>query len=231
MESKPSYYSIIPASVRYDKSLSPNEKLFYGEITALSNKDGFCWASNNYFSNLYDVHPTRISKWISNLSKSGHIVVESDDKTHHNRKIYITKGQPPLSERATPLVLKGNAPLVPKGNHNIKDINIKKEYINNDFFSDEVKDIFAYWKNIMGSVKAVLDKKRSARIEWALKTYGIEDCKDAILGCSKSKWHMGENTEGKVFNCIELIFRDAEHFEKFFALRDHFIKRKEECYF
>ena len=33
---KPNYYAIIPANVRYDEKLSPNEKLFYGEITALT---------------------------------------------------------------------------------------------------------------------------------------------------------------------------------------------------
>ena len=45
MES-PSYYAVIPASVRYDERLKANEKLLYGELTALSQKDGFAFASN-----------------------------------------------------------------------------------------------------------------------------------------------------------------------------------------
>ena len=36
----PSYYSIIPANVRYSKDLSAQEKLFYSEITALTNLKG-----------------------------------------------------------------------------------------------------------------------------------------------------------------------------------------------
>ena len=43
---KPNYYAIIPAEIRYDKKLTPNSKLLYGEITALANKEGYCWAGN-----------------------------------------------------------------------------------------------------------------------------------------------------------------------------------------
>ena len=58
---QPSYYAIVPANVRYDKRLSANQKLLYGEITALCNKTGECWASNKYFAELYEVSNTSIS--------------------------------------------------------------------------------------------------------------------------------------------------------------------------
>ncbi len=45
----PNYYAIVPAPVRYAKDLSEFQKLLYAKITALSQKDGFCYASNNYF--------------------------------------------------------------------------------------------------------------------------------------------------------------------------------------
>ena len=45
----PSYYAVIPADVRYDKRLKANEKLMYGEITCLSQKEGYCYEYVNGF--------------------------------------------------------------------------------------------------------------------------------------------------------------------------------------
>ena len=89
MKEKPSYYAIIPAEVRYAKDLTPNAKLLYAEITALSQKENFCWASNKYFSELYDVSPITISRWISILVDKGFII----------RKITYKKGTKQIDKR------------------------------------------------------------------------------------------------------------------------------------
>ena len=73
---QPSYYSILTAAVRYDQDLTPNAKLLYSEITALSNKKGKCWASNGYFAKLYKVSNTSISKWIRQLAQKKYIEVK-----------------------------------------------------------------------------------------------------------------------------------------------------------
>ena len=92
-EKQPSYYAIIPATVRYDERLKYAERLFYGEITALIGKEGYCFASNNYFADLYKVIPGTISRWISHLSKLGYIKVElirDNNNAIIERRIYIT---------------------------------------------------------------------------------------------------------------------------------------------
>ena len=84
------YYAIIPATIRYDKQLSPTAKLLYGELTALSNEKGYCWASNRYFSELYGVSPISISRYISQLKKLGYIRITYDKNTKdQDRRIYI----------------------------------------------------------------------------------------------------------------------------------------------
>lgn len=70
---KPNYYSVIPANVRYDKKLSANAKILYGEITALCNEKGISWASNEYFANLYGVSKSTITRWISELVNEKYI--------------------------------------------------------------------------------------------------------------------------------------------------------------
>ncbi len=76
-ELKKSYYAIIPAEVRYDEELPPNAKLLYGEITSLCNEKGYCWATNQYFADLYKVSKITVSRWISTLYKKGYISVET----------------------------------------------------------------------------------------------------------------------------------------------------------
>lgn len=76
-ELKKSYYAIIPAEVRYDEELPPNAKLLYGEITSLCNEKGYCWATNQYFADLYKVSKITVSRWISTLYKKGYIAVET----------------------------------------------------------------------------------------------------------------------------------------------------------
>lgn len=92
-EQQRSYYAIIPANVRYDKDLVPNAKLLYGEITALCNEKGYCWASNQYFAELYNVSDRTIKNWISQLADKGYIQrsvkYREGTKEIEQRKLFI----------------------------------------------------------------------------------------------------------------------------------------------
>ena len=102
------YYAIIPANVRYDTDLKANAKLLYGEITALCNEKGYCWASNSYFAELYKVSNETISRWISQLIKKGYlnsqIIYKVGTKKIEERRLYISKT--PIDKKSIPLVKK-----------------------------------------------------------------------------------------------------------------------------
>ena len=90
---KKGYYAILPANVRYDKNLTPNAKLLYAEITALTSDKGFCWATNSYFAELYGVTKASITGWIKSLEENGYITIKmmygKSGKNIERRCIYI----------------------------------------------------------------------------------------------------------------------------------------------
>lgn len=123
MEERRSYYAVIPANVRYDKSLSANAKLLYGEISALCNDKGYCWSTNKYFADLYGVSQTSISKWISTLVSKKYLFVKmvyrEGTKEILERHLSIVKDPlegmcdiPPIENKFnTPLEEKLNTPI------------------------------------------------------------------------------------------------------------------------
>lgn len=86
----PNYYAILTADVRYDEELCPMEKILYSEISALSNRNGYCNATNKYFVELYKSHKDTVSRWINNLKKQGHVKIEMIYKNKRviERRIY-----------------------------------------------------------------------------------------------------------------------------------------------
>jgi len=70
----PSYFNM-PLFLLNNKNISKLAIAVYQTIRMLSNKDHGCWASNGYFSAMFDAHPSTISGIISTLKKEGLIKV------------------------------------------------------------------------------------------------------------------------------------------------------------
>lgn len=96
-ENRPSYFAIIPSDVRYDETLPASAKLLYGEISALVGAEGYCFASNDYFADLYKTTHETIARQLTKLEQAGHIrrVIERD-KTGQVlvRKLYLRVSVP-----------------------------------------------------------------------------------------------------------------------------------------
>jgi len=99
---KPSYYGIITAAVRYDERLTPFAKLMMAEITALTSFNGVCWATNNYFAELYGCSKKTISRSLSQLAECGHIkmVLVKDPVTNEvlSRNITLSESLIPMDK-------------------------------------------------------------------------------------------------------------------------------------
>lgn len=126
-DEKPSYYGILPANVRYAK-ITPMAKIMYTEITALAQKEGYCYASNKYFAKLYEVAQGTVSRWIAELKDLGVITITIEDCT--KRKIYIANTILPqtLNENVIPHAQKCDTYPTQKREHNNTSNNTKTKY-------------------------------------------------------------------------------------------------------
>ncbi len=66
-------FLIIPLSVADDERLYDGAKILYGRIHALCRKEGFCWATNEYFAMQHGKGVKTIGRWLRNLEDSGYI--------------------------------------------------------------------------------------------------------------------------------------------------------------
>jgi DnaD/phage-associated family protein len=165
LKEQPNYYSIIPSHVRYDKELKPMEVIMYGELTALSNKYGYSYASNNYFAELYNVHKKTVSTWISRLKEKGYIdtvVIRDENMTVTERRIYITAPYPSNHGEGYPQ--KSGDPIHKKTEENNTRINNTR--INRD--SDETSKSFQYISNNLEMIQSPL---KAQQLEEAIKDF------------------------------------------------------------
>ena len=191
-----SYYAIIPAYIRYNKELKFAERLLYGEITALSNKQGYCFASNRYFANLYDVSISTISRWISHLVELNTLYVEvvrNDKKEIIERRIYVIdnpymqNNQHPYTQKEQyPYVQNYGYPICKKNKDNNININNidrlfnyiinKEQKIPEEFSETNFDEIYSwleyfdmlYTKEMINSISSEQNINRIKQITYAI---------------------------------------------------------------
>lgn len=191
-----SYYAIIPAYIRYNKELKFAERLLYGEITALSNKQGYCFASNRYFANLYDVSISTISRWISHLVELNTLYVEvvrNDKKEIIERRIYVIdnpymqNNQHPYTQKEQyPYVQNYGYPICKKNKDNNININKidrlfnyiinKEQKIPEEFSETNFDEIYSwleyfdmlYTKEMINSISSEQNINRIKQITYAI---------------------------------------------------------------
>ena len=101
---KPSYWSVIPACVRYDASLPPNAKLLYAEISSLCDDAGYCFASNEYFARNFEMSARSIPRLLAALVERQYISVDvvRDQQTNAVLERRIFAGINPAGRIAPP---------------------------------------------------------------------------------------------------------------------------------
>ena len=218
---KPNYFGILPANVRYDKNLKPMEKILYTEISSLTNKDGYCYATNSYFSRLYEVHKNTVGTWINNLEKQGYIktvlIYKKGTKEIIERRIYINqKIDVPINEKVDTYQQKDLEPINEKVetpiNENIEENNTSINntslllnnnnniYVKNEF-SQVCEEIKNKWIKIaheykLSGTQLKITEKRKRVINNLLKEYSAEEVLQAMEKVHTSSFLQGNNKTG-----------------------------------
>lgn len=85
-----------------------------------------------------------------------------------------------------------------------------------DVSMDRVREIFAYWQTVMDRPASKLDADREKHIRRGFKLgFTADQLKQAIDGCQRTPHNMGVNEQGKKYNDLDLIFRNASKIESF----------------
>ena len=81
----------MPSEILINNKLSDKEKIILSMIIYLSKDKGYCFATNNYFSDILNVTVVSVSRIINSLKKKEHIKVnmnyKSNSKEIENRQI------------------------------------------------------------------------------------------------------------------------------------------------
>ena len=142
MEEKLSYYVVIPMPIFDDNDLKDSAKLLYGLISSLINKDGYCFASNEYLANKRKTTPQNISRLLNQLEKKGYIILiyVRDGSVVKNRKIYVSS---PLTE----MLMAVNQNVKTTVNQNVKESNKAIKGSNKYIIKEIYKEKFAkFWE-------------------------------------------------------------------------------------
>lgn len=206
----PNYYAIIPAKVRYDNELKGNEKLLYGEITALANKEGYCTATNTYFSKLYGKHKDTIQEWITKLRLKGYIetqLIKNDLGRVEERRIYPV-GENTYTYRQKHLYPIGENAL---GNNTSINNNKKEE----EKIKNNLSKIIKYYEDNITLIASSIAEEIQSYLEDGLEAELIITCIKEAVDRNRRNWKY-----------IKTILNDCYN-NKVLTVEQYEIKQKE----
>ena len=204
--------------------IGPHAFSLYAYLCRRANQSGIAWPSQATMAKNTGISKRMVDKCIQTLEAAN--LIRRDGWNGSTREIEIldppesiapgaTVAQHaiPIAPGADPHCTPCNTPIAPGADN--KDT-VDKDTMIKTQDKDTVSSVFTYWREKTKHPGAVLDAKRRTAISHALKLgYTAEQLRSAVDGCLKSPWHQGENDDGRVYDSITLIFRNAEKIEQF----------------
>lgn len=166
----------IPREIWLSENLTLQEKVFLAEIDSLDNEQG-CFATNKYFAEFFSLTPSRCSQVISSLEKKEFINIKLIYGEKNNVEKRIIKV---VNKLTTPIknAKGGVKDTKPPYLENAQDNNTStNNTINN---TSNIYTLFNYWNESDIIKHRELTQSRKSRINARLKSYSLDELKQAI---------------------------------------------------
>jgi len=203
------YYCVIPWKLLTDSRISSTAKLLYGEISALANKEGYCWASNTHFTKIFNIKsPTRISSLIRELREHEYVYTEIDKDNGNFRKIWLCV---PIIKNSNSYYQKQEYPIIK--NEKKDNINIDNNKESNS--NGDIKKIFDHYVERFNRSpnQYKLSPTRYQKIQRRLKDFNVEQILLAIDHAADDDFYSGNNDREWVAD-LDYMTRSYEIMER-----------------
>ena len=119
------YYIIITNSVYSNKTISDGSKLLYGLILSLSQKDGYCYADNEYLADTLDKSKRMINYYLTELKEANFLFID-----------YIKKTTRRITTQDTRVKLKPEIKAIAKSKNGYKQDVARPEWLDAEYLSN-----------------------------------------------------------------------------------------------
>ncbi len=196
-------WCLIPPSIFNNSDLSDSEKLLFGKLLGLTNKTGYCWASNRYLADMFDVSERSIQRRIGSLEKKGFIELEQNGRRYIRIRI---EGDKSVVDGVTEL------------SSDSIQLDFKKKNSENRLFEDMLcKSVHTFWGEMRmarlvehglmkrKTIPPLTTARRNAILKAHKDGYTEDDMRTAIEVVLNNDYHL-ENG----YTYLTLILRDTK---------------------
>ena len=214
-------FAILPVEIMQRADLSATDKLVMMGLYSFADRYGCCWPSYVTLAERVGMGKATVRRCLDRLEEVGLVSREERQRQDGGQSsnmytlLWVTHAQdehPPAQADHIPVLKESTLELEPVELEDPPCI---------PPIGDQVDQVFTLWREVTGrNGTTKLDDRRRKRITWALKTYGLDATLTAVRNVDRSDFHMGRDpkTEGKAYNDLTLILRNAEKVEWFLAL-------------
>lgn len=167
----------IPKEIWLSEKLTLQEKVFLAEIESLDNKEG-CFASNKYFADFFGLSKNRCSEVIKSLENKGLVsiryIINENNKSIDKRIINVFDKSSTPTREVEGSIRKDDKGYSRKGEGNNTSTN------NTTNNTSTIYTIFEYWNQLDIIKHREFTQNRKSRINARLKSYSVDELKQAI---------------------------------------------------